>query len=218
MAGPIPVQAARLIRALITLILVRVPLNALATGLTLYLTARFAGRALGDTGMAQAGSTTLTVLLTTMGVAIGCMAGLLAAFQGVLRLVEEELQNWLLQLSSEDGERVFPEIELARLRSGYEDVTRSMYDGTIGRLPVPGLIRRKLFDQLSQTILAEFLADCEQRGATSVGFTELRDGLLLRAVPLVTRPAHTQLRAAHLLLAAVLLGCVTVPLLAAILA
>lgn len=215
MPGRIPAQTISWIRSLIALLLVRVPLNTIATALTLYLTSRCALAALGDTHPSHLGTTSLTITLTSVGAVIGCMAGFISALQATLLRIEDDLRDWLVKLSSDDAQRLFPQIEVSRLQSGYEDLSQSVYSSTIGRLPLPALLQRSLYDRISRTMVADFLDECHERGTTSVGFAEVRDGLLLRAVPLVTRPVHTQFRVAHCLLATLLLACVGIPLLVA---
>jgi hypothetical protein len=218
MLSSIRFRAVRAVRTFLLLALVRIPLDGLATGLTLYLTARLAGSALQDAGVTTIGTTTLTAFLTAVGVVIGCLAGFAVACQGALRAVEEDVREWLMQLPSDDNERRYPRVEVRRLRSGYEETMRSICEPAIGRIPCPGFVRRAIQAQFRPALLEEFLEECEQRGATTVGFAEVRDALLLKALPLLTRPAHMQLTIGNRLLAGLLVGSVALPLIVAMVA
>jgi hypothetical protein len=196
----------------------RVPLYALAAGGVLFLVAQLLARALGDSVIATVGSWSLSAALTSFGLVFGGLVGLAGTAERVLDVAEDDLRDWLRRLPVGDGERLFPSIELEQFRRGYEDSIKSIYGTTLGRLPLPGFAHRKVQSQFRHALVDEFLTQCEARGSTTIGFNEVRQFLLLKGLPIVTRPAHAQFKIWTLLLCGVLGVCVSVPLLIGLLA
>lgn len=69
-----------------------------------------------------------------------------------------------------------------------------MYAATLGRVRLPGFLERFVRSRFRQAFVEDFIADCERRGVSTVGLTELRHWLSFRGLPLVTAPIHAQLR------------------------
>jgi hypothetical protein len=152
-------------------------------------------------------------VLTALGVVLGCLLGLTSTGKKVLHAAETDVRDWLAQLPAGEGERLFPSIELQQLRSGYDETIESIYVSTIGRIPLPAFARRSVKSRFRHAILDEFGAECDQQGVTHVGYPEVRDFMLRKALPIVTRPAHAQLRLWTVLLLALLGVCMLVPIL-----
>lgn len=207
----LPVRPLWLLRVFAISVLKRVPAYALAGGAAMFLAARFLGWSFGDGALAAIGAWSFTFVLAALGIALGSLLGLATTGEDVLRAAESDIRNWLMHLPSGAGEELFPPVDLQELRNVYEKGIEQLYRTTVGRIPLPGVARRAVQSQFREALLDEFLADCGQRGVTRVGFPEVRDFMLRKALPIVTRPAHAQFRIWTVLFLALLGVGVAVP-------
>jgi hypothetical protein len=214
----LPFRPIRLIRIFAKEALLRVPLYCLAGGTALFYAAQAMAPELGASMLGAVGTWSFTLALTSMGVVLGACAGLAAAAAGVLRSAENEVRDWLMQISAVEGDRLFPSIDLERLRSGHDAIVDSIYMKTVGRMPLPAFVGRRVQRRFRQALVDDFLTECEQRGAARVGFAEVRDFLLQQALTVATRPVHAPLRICAALFLALLAASVFVPFLVATLA
>ena len=207
----LPVRPLWLLRVFAVSALARVPASAFAGGAALFVAARLLGWAFEEGAIGTIGAWSFTLALTGLGVALGSLLGLATTGEHVLRAAESDIRNWLETLPPGHGDSLFPSVDLQELRSGYEKASENLYRSTVGRIPLPGFARRSVESRFRHVLLDNFLADCAERGLTRVGFVELRDFMLRKALPMVTRPAHAQFRIWTLLLLAVLGAGVAVP-------
>ena len=189
----------------------RVPAYALTGGAALFLAARLLGWSFGDGTLAAVGAWSFTFVLTALGIALGSLLGLATTGEDVLRAAESDIRDWLMKLPAGQGDSLFPHVSVQELRSTYEKASEELYRTTVGRIPMPGFARRAVQAKLRDALLDDFLAECTQRGVTRVGFAEVRDFMLRKALPIVTRPAHAQFRIWRLLFLALLGTGVAVP-------
>ena len=197
--------------------LTRVPACALSGGVALFVGARLLERSLGDSALGAIGAWSLTLIVTVSGVVLGSVLGLAMTGQKVLQTIEADIRGWLTSLPIGEGDRLVPRVHVQELRSRYDHVTEAMYRSTVGRIPLPGRLARAVHGRFRQVLVEEFLGDCAQRGVTSVGFPEARDFVLRKGLPIVTRPAHAQVRVWTVATLALLGVGVAVPALIALL-
>lgn len=214
----LPVRPVWLFRVFAMSALMRVPAYSLAAGVGLFLATQSLACAFGDGSMVEAGWWSATVLLTILGLVLGSLAGLAAASGQALQAAEADVRDWLARITEDEGDRLFPTIDVGQLQGSYEAALASMYSSTIGRLPLPGFVCRKIQMQFRHALLDQFLTECEQRGVTAVRFADVRRFVMLKALPAVTQPLHTQVRIWTLLLIAPLLAGAGVSILIALLA
>lgn len=202
----LPVRPLWLLRVFALTALKRVPVYAFAAGAALFLAAQVLTWAFSDGAMATAGGWSATILLTSVGTVLGGLAGLAAASGAMLQIAEADVRDWLAQVPEGKADRLFPTMEREQLQTDYEQAIELMCTSTIGRVPLPSFIRRRVQERFRQALLEDFLADCEQRGVPAVSFADLRSFLLSKALPVVTQPVHTQIRIWMLTLIGVLAG------------
>jgi hypothetical protein len=209
----LPVKPLRLMKVFVAQALCRIPVYAITIGGILLLAGVGLGRVLGDSGIAGVGWWPVTIGFTALGSVLGSLAGFFSAIESALHAAEEDLRDWLGRLPESEGGRIVPTMNLAQLEDGYDKAVASLYDKMLGSLPLPAVVRRGVEAKVRHVLVDDFLESCRARGATTVGFAEVRDFALEKAIPLATRPAHAQLRIALLLV----LG-VAAPLLVVLLA
>ena len=214
----LPVKPLRLLKVFAVQALCRVPLYGMTVGGILFLAALGLPGALGGNGIAGIGWWPLTVAFTALGAVLGGLAGLISAVENTLRAAEEDARTWLSRLPDIDGRRLIPTVELDQLEGGYEDAIASLCGTMLGRLPLPAIVRRGIESKFRHAVVDDFLESCRARGATAVGFAELRDFALEKALPLATRPAHAQLRVAVMFLLGIAGVCAAAPLVVALVA
>jgi hypothetical protein len=72
-----------------------------------------------------------------------------------------------------------------------------------GRIRLPPPARRFIRSRLRQAVVDDFLATCEQRGAATVGFVELRDWFLGRGLDFLAAPIRAKVRVWQILIGTV---------------
>ncbi|HSD49849.1 MAG TPA: hypothetical protein VLG48_00465 [Candidatus Methylomirabilis sp.] len=142
----------------------------------------------------------LTGLYALAGLIGGGLVGTLAAAARTFSAIESGIRDRLQQWQPAQDSSTFPSLPLQQVRERYEQVMDQMYAGTLGRMRLPGFLERFVRSRLRQAIIEDFLADCQRRGMTTVGFPELRQWLVTKGLPLVTAPVHTQLGMGRLVL------------------
>jgi hypothetical protein len=163
-------------------------------------------------GTLQAGSLTAVYLL--IGLVGGALLGGLTAVKRTLVVLDEELRARVPQLLASRGESHFPRMPLQELHAIYEQLLDKMFAETIGRVPLPGWLKRFLRRRLRQAAVEDFLADCKERGVAAVGAPEVGNWIARKGVGLALKPAHMQLRTLRLIVSAVLVllgGGIVVP-------
>jgi hypothetical protein len=114
---------------------------------------------------------------------------------------QEQVPVALARITPTEAERLVPRVPLEEARATYERTLDDVVDRAVVGVRLPRPIRALLRRRLRQEAIEAFLAECEARGATSVGFGELRDWLVSVGMPMVTAPARAQLRSTRLLVA-----------------
>ncbi len=206
-----PVRPFRLLRTFVLSALVRVPAFGLVAGLVLFASWRILGRGLGENVIVAIGSWSMALVFFVAGAVLGAVVGLATSAERTLGVAEADLRAWLDRVDRTEGDRLFPAVETGRLREGYDRTVDALFEQSIGRIPMPRFARRLARDRFRRALLEDFLTDCEQRGVTSVGFTEVRDFMVKSALPVVTRPAHMQIRTWTVLAAGLLGACLVAP-------
>lgn len=147
----------------------------------------------------QLGAVSLAALYAATGLAAGLVLGIAAAIQRALDLAQEEGVRLLGALTPERAAQAFPAVPIEKLRTDYERLLDATVEQMVGRLPVPGLLRRFLRTTLRQAFVEDFLVQCESSGATTVGFPQVRDWLARRGFPLLTAPLRANIKLWRLL-------------------
>jgi hypothetical protein len=206
------VRPARLVKSFARSALVSVPTQALLWSAILALTASLYARSVHAGGVwTTVAGWSLVGVAVTLGLAGGALVGLLAAAAEALTAFEADLRAWLPQLPSSRFEEALPTVSLHELRSRFDQVLDRAVPTTVRRIRLPGFAHRYVRARLRYALIEDFLTDCERRGATSVGFVEVRDWLLSRGLALATTPAHAQLRTWRLVLRGILVLLAALP-------
>jgi hypothetical protein len=175
--------------------LVRVPLHAIAFGVALFLGAQVLRFSAGAEGLlAGVGLWTVALALGLLGVVTGAVAGGVSAAGHAADRLQAGLAEWLLALPAGPGSEVLPPMPLEEARATYDRILDAMFDSTLGRVPLPGPVRRLLRRPFRQAVVEDFLEDCHRRELESVGYPELRNWLLARGLPWLMAPFRCQLR------------------------
>ncbi|HSM61428.1 MAG TPA: hypothetical protein VK849_11545 [Longimicrobiales bacterium] len=178
----------------------RVPAFAMAGATALWASAALLSRDWSEAGrIAAFGEWSLTTLYTALGIAGGAVLGFLSGAAATVRRVEAEIVAVVEGMSAEGGSRFLPAVPLAALEANYARVLDATVAGTLGRLPLPGLVTRFVRARLRAPLVDDFLETMRRTGAETAGFTELRNWLLLRGLPYLTAPLHGPLRVWRLL-------------------
>jgi hypothetical protein len=104
------------------------------------------------------------------------------------------LAEWILALPAGPGAELLPPMTLDEAYGRYDAVVDHMFGATLGRVPMPGPLRRLLRRPFRQAVVEDFLRDCRTRGLQTVGYPELRNWLLARGLPYLLAPFRGQLR------------------------
>jgi len=209
-----PIRPFRLVLALVRRAAWAVPLGLSGGAVLLYVASRMIVDSFGEGAFAAVGSWSVTTVLTLAGALLGAALALVRTADHVLDTAQVDLTGWFERLPRDDGARLFPSTELETLRKGYDGTLDAMFDATLGRLPMPRFVRRLARSRFRQAMVDDFLEQCEGKGVAVVGFSEVRDYVARRAIPVVARPAHvwiglwTAVLAGALTLFTVLLGSI----------
>jgi hypothetical protein len=139
------------------------------------------------------GARSLQFILGVFGVLAGLVAGLAGAAKRVVDVIEQRLQARVQALAA-DGERLFPSVATAEARVRYDEALDRMVEGMLGRVRVPRAIRRLIRKGLEQSLVEDFLADCERRGMATIGATETRNWAIATGLPHALAPVRGQIR------------------------
>jgi len=161
------------------------------------------------------GAWSLVASYTAAGFAGGALLGSLVGAAAAVRRVERQIRT-VIERPPKDGGRLLPAVPLASLEADYARVLDAAVDSTLGRLPVPGRVRRFVRTHLRPPLVDDFLDTARRSGRTEAGFAELRDWLLLRGLPYVTAPLLGPLRVWRLMTAGALAALAALPLTVAI--
>jgi hypothetical protein len=124
---------------------------------------------------------------------LGFLGGsLLGGAAAVRDTFEHQLPRWLEEVAASLGRDPFPSIPLAQLRARHDQVLDQMLASSVGAVRAPGFVQQALRRRLQNAQVADFLAFCESRGASEVGFPEARSWLVTRGLPLLTAPTRRQ--------------------------
>jgi len=172
-----------------------VPAHAIVAAAVLWAAAQLMASRWADAGgLAALGGWSLTASYALLGGVGGAIAGAIAACARTLAHIERHTEAWILALPTDWGRDLLPEVPLDELEGRYDETLDRVTDATLGRLPVPRLVRRMAKSRLRQALLDDFLATCRERGVTVVGHGELRNWLLTRGLAYALEPARAQLR------------------------
>jgi len=186
--GALPVRPFRLIGVFLVAAALRVPLYAAAATGVMLLSAIALGGLPGGRALPAIGAWSVAAILGAAGAIGGGLAGMFAAAERALRAAESDLEAWFARLPRDEGDRLLPSASLESFRSGYDAVIDRMFDETIGRLPMLRFGRRLALARFRHAMVDDFLDHCERAGASVVGFSEMRDYLVGRGLPLATAP------------------------------
>ncbi len=149
----------------------------------------------GDAGgIAVVGGWSLTGLYALLGAAGGAIAGAVEGCARTLAHVERHAEAWILDLPTDFARDLLPSVTVDELEGSRDTSLRRVADATVGRLPMPRLVRRLARERLRRALLDDFLATCRARGVSVVGHGELRNWLLARGLSRAIEPARAQLR------------------------
>lgn len=181
------------IRTVVTGAFVLVPAHVFVVTSALVLVVGVAGDRLPEGVLAAIGTWSLRFVLGVLGVVAGVVAGLAGAAKRLLDGFEDLLRQRILALAARDDGRLFPAVATAEARGRYEAVLDRMIDEMLGRVRVPRFVRRLLRRGLEQSMVEEFLADCERRGVASIGVTEVRNWAIASGLPRALAPIRGQI-------------------------
>lgn len=139
------------------------------------------------------GAWSLRFAMGTAGVLTGSIAGLAGAAKRLVDGFEDLLRSRMMALTTSEGDRLFPAVTTAGARDRYESLLDRMLEEMLGRVRVPGMVRRLLRRGLEQSLVDDFLADCERRGIASIGVTEVRNWAIATGLPYALRPLRGQI-------------------------
>jgi hypothetical protein len=181
------------IRTVVIGAFVLVPAHVFVVASALVLAAGVAGDRLPEGVLAAIGAWSLRFVLGAYGVAAGVVAGLAGAAKRLLDGFEDLLRHRILAMAAKDEGRLFPAVATSEARAKYEAVLDRMIDEMLGRVRVPRFVRRLLRRGLEQSMVEEFLADCERRGVASIGATEVRNWAIANWLPRALAPIRGQI-------------------------
>jgi hypothetical protein len=185
--------ALRPLRTIVIDILIQVPLHIAGITMVLLIVGSLLTRALpADSILGTAG--TWAINLSAIGV--GFFAGALA---GVARVAARAIDR--LETAARDGingfeagDRVLPVIPLAEARSRYEGILDRLVEAMFERMPAPRPIISLARRGLRQAPIDDFLDDCESKGLTEIGFTEVRNWSLVTGIPYALMPLRAKVK------------------------
>ncbi|MEW5979510.1 MAG: hypothetical protein AB1898_27250 [Acidobacteriota bacterium] len=175
--------------------LLLVPLYGMAGSLGLWSAAVVFSRwypAMGGWGVF--GDWTLRLSYGVVGFFLGVCFGLLCAGIRGVATTEQTLMQWLQEAELSYLFSSVPTLSLSRLQDSYQQVTEQIFNQTVGRLPLPGVLRRFFQRRLRQELVDDFLEFCQRRGSDTVGAREFKDWFLEKGLPLVMTPPSLQLQ------------------------
>jgi hypothetical protein len=172
---------------------VLVPAHVFVVTSGLVLAAGVAGDRLPDGALTTIGALSLTFVLGVFGVIAGTVAGVAGSAKRLVDGFEDLLRQRVLAMVARDGGRLFPAVATPDLRERYEAVLDRMVDEMLGRLRVPRLVRRLIRRGLEQSLVDEFLTDCERRGVATIGVTEVRNWAIATGLPRALAPIRGQI-------------------------
>lgn len=195
--GPSMSRAAALwhpVRTMIGGAFVVVPAHIFVVTAALVLTAGAAADRLPDGLLVtEIGARSLQFVLGVFGVVAGLVAGLAGAAKRLVDGFEEMLQARLKSMAADDA-RLFPSVPTPEARARYDAVLDHTVDEMLGRVRVPGVIRRLIRRGLEASLIEDFLADCERRGIATIGAAEVRNWTIASGLPHALAPVRGQIR------------------------
>jgi hypothetical protein len=172
---------------------VLVPAHVFVVTSGLVLAAGVAGDRLPDGVLTTIGTGSLTFVLGVFGVIAGTVAGLAGSAKRLVDGFEDLLRQRVLAMVARDGARLFPAVATPDVRERYEAVLDRMVDEMLGRLRVPRSVRRLIRRGLEQSLVDEFVTDCERRGVATIGVTEVRNWVIATGLPRALAPIRGQI-------------------------
>lgn len=180
---------ARFVRAA----LLRVPLYGFGGAAALFAVALVYSRSTDGQGLLTTiGDSSIMIFYPVLGFIGGSLLGGAAAFRDTLAFFERQLPPWLDEVAESLGPDPFPSMPLAELRAHHDRALDQMIASTVGAVRAPGFVQRAIRRRLQDARIEDLLSFCEGRGATEVGFPEVRSWLVTKGLPLLTGPTRRQ--------------------------
>lgn len=172
--------------------LFRLPLYGLAGAAALFAVAILYATTTGGEGLLTAiGDTSIVVLYPILGFIGGSLLGGAAAVRDTLSFFERQLPLWFEELAAL-GPDPFPSIPIAELRAHHDRALNQLMRYTLGAVRAPRFVQRAVRRRLVDARIEDFLSFCDGRGATEVGFAEVRAWLVTSGLPILTAPTRRQ--------------------------
>jgi len=173
--------------------LLRVPLYGFGGGAAFLAVGLLYSRSTDGQGLlATIGDSSIMVIYPVLGFLGGSLLGGAAAVRDTLDFFEHQFPRWLEEVAASLGRDPFPSIPLAQLRARHDQVLDQMLASSVGAVRAPGFVQQALRRRLQNAQVADFLAFCESRGASEVGFPEARGWLVTKGLPILTAPTRRQ--------------------------
>jgi hypothetical protein len=184
----------RLVRGSLFAVFTRVTAGALLGLLLMMLASTLLSRGLGAGAVARTGAFSAGAILLIVGVIGGSLVGVTLAVDRILALVTREARDLFARLPVPLQDKLFPTMPLDDLRGRYDGVVQRAFDESIGRVPMPGFIRRFIRARFGPELVQDFMAECDRSATTTVKFPQLRDWMLARGIPYALAPLSMQAR------------------------
>jgi len=180
------------IRTFVVGALVLVPMHVVALTGLLFATATLLTRAMPESLLGSLGTWSLNLVVVVVGLLSGIVAGLASAARRATDRLESTIRDAVLGMDTAAGERRIPALPLDEARRRYEAILDRIVALMFERLQVPQFVHRLARRGLRQAPIDDFLADCEARGLSQVGFAEVRNWSIATGIPIALAPIRRQ--------------------------
>jgi hypothetical protein len=187
------------IRTFVVAALLLVPLHIAVITVVLFASATLLTQALPDSLFGNLGTWSLNLVVLVVGLISGVVAGLASAARRATDKLESTIRDVVLAMDAADGERRIPAIPVDEARRRYEAILERTVALMFERLRIPAFVHALARRGLRQAPIDDFLNDCEARGITQIGFTEVRNWSIVTGIPLALAPIRRQAKIARYL-------------------
>lgn len=171
-----------------------VPLYVLGSLAILVFSAGFYVRTVwGEGAWLTIGSWSLFAAYVLVGLVGGIAAGLLSAAHRTLDTVEAALHAGLRHLPAFTQNPGYEPFSLDEARTHYTALLDRILNQTLGYLPLPAWLEGMIRSSIHDTMVADFITLCRERGLTRVPPQEFRNWVLAKGATLALSPLRDQM-------------------------